>query len=347
MPASAIVVTHQSADFIGDTLEALIDDPSGPAEVIVVDSGSTDDTVAVVSEFPVRLAPLADNVGFGAAVNQGASLATQPTLVMLNHDVVPDEGWLPPLLAALGDPDVGAAMPTIELADRPGHFNTSGGAVTVSGLAWITDLGTAIPGDEPEIRPVPFPSGAAFAIDATTWQRLGGFDERFFLYHEDTDLGWRLRLLGLTAVRATSSRVSHSYDFTRNPGKYRLLERNRWLMVLANYRLSTLVMLAPILALHELGVLWMAWRDGWLRAKLGSWRDLLSSSPFGRRREVQRSRVVGDAEIMETMMGSLRTMYMPEIREPRGLGIVDRVTAGYTRLVLPLVRLVDRVTNRR
>ncbi len=341
-PVTAVVVTHDAASFISATLRSLLDDPSGPEEIVVVDSGSSDATAAVVATFPVRWHSLGQNLGFGAAAGAGVDLAGQEFVAVLNHDVTVNPGWLPPLVAALDDAATGAAMATIELADRPGHFNTSGGRMTVSGMAWITDHGK--PTDEGDPVEIPFPSGAAFAMRRSVWNRMGGMRPDFFLYHEDTDLGWRLRLQGLRIVRVPGSRVHHAYEFGRTAAKLRLLERNRWLMLLTNYRRSTLALLAPVLFLQECGVLWVAMRDGWLGAKLGTWGEVVSrrASTRDRYRSVQASRTVGDAAVLAAATGRIAEVEIPGVRVPAGAGLVDRFTHWWVGIIGPSVARVDR-----
>lgn len=341
-PVTAVVVTHNSAAIIGDTLRALLDDPARPAEVIVVDSGSTDDTAKVVGDFDVRWYPLRDNVGYGAAVNAGVASAQHEIVAVINHDVTVRPGWLPPLVGALADHSVGAVMPTIELADRPGLFNTSGGHVTVTGLAWITDYGKPIDAGGPVT--VPFPSGAAFAMRRETWADLGGMRDDLFLYHEDTDLGWRIRLRGLTILRISESVVAHDYEFDRTADKLRLIERNRWLLLLTNYRRSTTVLLAPVLVVHELGVLWVALRGRWLRAKIGTWGEIIWRRREIKRsyRAVQESRVVGDANILRDATGRVADIEIPGLRIPHGARFTDAVTRWWVRVIVGFVAAIDR-----
>jgi hypothetical protein len=180
------------------------------------------------------------------------------------------------------------------------------------------------------------------AMTKQTWRRFGGFRQGFFMYPEDSDLGWRLRLAGLRVVRAPTSRVAHDYDFSRSPGKLFWLERNRLLMLGTNYRTSTLLLLSPALAVVEGGVWVVAARDGWLgekaRSVVAAFRARSTVRPS--KAEVQSQRRIGDSAMLSRMdatVGAVR-----QIAAPRGAGLVDRFLIGFLRLVLPAVRLVDR-----
>jgi GT2 family glycosyltransferase len=338
---SVIIVTHNSEDLLPPVLDALFSNGGRPDEVIIVDSASTDGTLALLAGYPVTVLARRENVGFAAGCHIGAGAASSPTLVFLGHDTVPGEGWLAPLVAAIDDPAIGAAMATIEDAARPGTFNTSGGHLTYFGMAWVSDLGSPIPA-ETGLHPVAFPSGAAMAIRHSTWDRFGGFRAPFFMYEEDVDLGWRLRLAGLRLVRVPASRVAHHYDFARSPAKLYHLERNRWLMLRSNYRRRTLAVLAPALVLVEIGVTIVAWRDGWLAEKRRAWRDAARAKAVvaeGRGLAMVNRRL-GDAEMIASM--DCRLSGITQVRPPRGVGIIDGLLRVWQRLALPLVRLLDR-----
>ena len=339
---SVVIVTHNSAELVAPVLDALFADPVHPAEVIVVDSASSDGTLEVLNGYDVTVLPQSENVGFARGCHIGARLATGDALVFLGHDTVPSRGWLTPLIDVLDDPEIGAAMATIEDADRPGTFNTSGGHLTYFGIAWVSDLGRPIPPEEPGPVEVPFPSGAATAITRQTWDEFGGFREQFFMYHEDTDLGWRLRLGGKRVVRVPSSRVAHHYDFARSPTKMYYLERNRWVMLRSNYRRRTLALLYPALLLVEVGITLTARRDGWLSEKRRARADAATASlaVAEGRALVESTRVSGDAPILAAMGHSLSGI--PQIRPPRGTIAVDFLLRLWQQLVLPLVRLADR-----
>ena len=111
-------------------------------------------------------------------------------------------------------------------------------------------------------------SGACLLVPARRFREVGGFWEAMFLYCEDTDLCWRLRLAGLRIVVCPDARVVHDYDFGRNTSKLFHLERNRLLMLAANYEPATLARIAPALVATELALLAVAVRGGWLPQKL-------------------------------------------------------------------------------
>ena len=130
---SVVIVTYQSEQYIGGVLDALLAGPDAPDEVIVVDNASTDATKEIVGAYDVQLVSLNDNVGFTGGCHKGVETANNDTVVFLGHDTVPRPGWLGPLVDAVQDADIGAAMATIEDADNPGTFNTSGGHLTYYG----------------------------------------------------------------------------------------------------------------------------------------------------------------------------------------------------------------------
>ena len=339
---SVVIVTHQSESFIGEVLGSLEGDSAGPNEVIVVDSGSTDGTREIVAGHDATWVELGANVGFAEGCHEGARRSTGSVLVFLGHDTTPEPGWLPPLVAAATAPGVGAAMATIVDRGRPDTYNTSGGHLTFVGLAWLSDIGEQIPEEEPELIDVAFPSGAAMAIRTEAWDRFGGFRPDFFMYHEDSDLGWRIRLAGLRVVRSSRSRVRHDYDFSRSPGKMYYLERNRWTLLATNYHPTTLAVLSPALLLTDLGIWVVALRDGWGAQKLRASIDALArrSRWRGQRARIDENRRIGDAAMLATLETRISTV--GQIDAPSGVGFVDAVLGGFLRLVLPIVRLLDR-----
>lgn len=339
---TVIIVTHQSAEFVGEVLDALEDPDRRPDEIVVVDNASTDGTRSILDRYDVVRVDLDDNRGFTGGCHAGVGAATGSILVFLGHDSIPEPGWLDPLVRTVADDRIGAAMATLVDADDPTRFNTSGGHLSYIGLAWVSGLGDPVPTDEPELLDVAFPSGAAMAIRREVWDRFDGFRPDLFMYLEDADLGWRMRLAGLGIVRCSRSRVRHRYEFGRSPGKLYWLERNRWLILASNYRLGTLVTIAPALAVAEIGVAIVAARDGWFPTKVRAARDAFGarSDVASARRRVERLRTRGDASMIGSMDATVTTVR--QVAAPVGSGLADAFLRTWRAIALPLLRLLDR-----
>jgi len=335
-PVSLVLVTHNSAAHIETSLGILLSDPAGPEEIIVVDNASTDGTIGIVERMGVKLVTLADNHGFAYGCNLGASLTRGDVIAFLNPDTEPAPGWLPPLVEAIARPEVGAAMPVMDLTYDRDHWFSSGSALTYLGFAWSTDSGDPIPPDVNE-KEVPFPSGAAFVINRDVFDHLGGFRDEYFLYLEDVDLGWRLRLMNLKSVQVPASRVAHDYEFGRHERKMYYLERNRLRMVWANYEPATLVLLAPALVVVELAVVAAAIKHGWIDQKLQSWRGFWKLIPL-LRQEANRSRsirTVSDGTILASMDAAFDGINQFEIHPL--VRAINRMAVWYLRVVRRLV----------
>ncbi len=220
--ASIVVVNYNGRHHLEKCLPSLERSVPRAAEVILVDNGSSDDSVEWVraSHPSVRVLPMGANLGFGEANRRGALEARGDTLVLLNSDTVVEEGWLAPLLAALyEEPEVAASCSTLRLLATPELLNGLGGGM--SRLAYAFDHGFRFPYEpwtpgsgEPRRRDVLFPTAAAMAMRRREFFEYGGFDPTFFMYHEDVDLGWRLWLLGRRVVVCRDSVVAHAFGGT-------------------------------------------------------------------------------------------------------------------------------------
>ena len=150
--------------------------------------------------------------------------------------------------------------------------------------------------------------GAALLVPRERFEEVGGFWDALFLYHEDLDLCWRLRMRGYRVLCEPRAITHHRYEFSRNPNKHLHMERGRWLTLAANFEAGTLLRLAPALLATEVALLAVSARDGWLRQKLDSAREALSAAPAvaRQRRAVQGTRSVPDGEVLphfETRLG--------------------------------------------
>jgi GT2 family glycosyltransferase len=298
--ASVVVVSYNSAADLGTCLDALMPTLGSSDEAIVYDNASTDRSVEVASARGVRVVRSDANHGLGGGANRGAAAGRGQWIVFLNPDTMVEPGWLDALLAPLGE---GPAMatPRIVLMDEPGLVDACGNAVHLSGITVCRGYGQPASSfaSRDSLLAV---SGAAFAIDRVTFDRLGGFDERFFMYLEDTDLSLRAALAGVPIWSVPTSQVRHRHVASFGPQKLYWLERNRYLMLLKVWRGRTLLALLPTLALVELLVWGYALLRGRaaLAAKARAWL-WLAEHPWrlvGGRRQAQARRRVADDNLL-------------------------------------------------
>ncbi|WP_133477532.1 glycosyltransferase [Cognatilysobacter segetis] len=220
--------------------------PSTPHEVIVVDDGSTDETPACLPRIDgLRYHRRAQNGGFIAACNDGASLARGDTLVFLNNDTVPQPGWLEALLATF-ETRPGTGLVGAQLLYPDGRLQEAGGLVFNDGSGWnYGKFGDPADPRYAYARDAHYCSGAAIAVPRSVFERLGGFDARYApAYYEDTDLAFGVRSLGLGVRYQAASRVVHcegvtsGTDVTQGMKSYQVANRGtfaaKWAPALAS-----------------------------------------------------------------------------------------------------------------
>ena len=336
-PIGIIIVTYQSERHIGPLLRSLAAtvDP-GRCAIWILDNASTDATAPVIERegkalnLPLRLVRSSLNLGFARANNEAyaALRAETPceTIILLNPDTVVHAGWWQPLVAALEDPAVGTAASLLLLPE--GTVNSRGNALHFLGLGFVQGYGEEVSRLQERFPfPLFFGSGAALAFRPAALEAMnarlglsGIFWEELFLYAEDADLGWRMRLAGLENRLAPASRVTHDHRFWLQPldapgERLFYIERNRYLLLLANFKWATLALLLPWIVASEaaLGLgLWKLYPHR-LRLLRAVWKEARSSGFRARRRRLQagRSRSVKDRDILRAMTGSIRHGALP------------------------------------
>ena len=211
---SVIIVSWNSAKYLPRCLECLSTQTLQNFEVVIVDNGSMDDSVGdLESKHPqldLRIERLTSNRGFAAGNNLGAQLARGRWLILLNADAFPERDWLAELIASAQANTGFSSFSSHQLnADNPEILDGAGDAYHVSGIAWRIGLGYPSDRFGLESAEIFSPCAAAAMYLREAYLEVGGFDEDFFSYFEDVDLGFRLQLHGYRCCYVPRAVVHH------------------------------------------------------------------------------------------------------------------------------------------
>lgn len=325
---SAVVLAYREEPWLERSVHALLDSKGIDVEVVLVDNGCTDGAVDCLAPVPgVTVVRPGENLGFAGGCNAGAAVASGEFLALMNGDLVVEPEALAELVAHARKPEVGVAQPSIRLSNDPSRLNSDGNEVHFLGFSWCGSFGEpATKRTAP--RPITSAMGAAMVMRRELWDELGGFEPRYFAYHEDVDLCRRCWHRGLELVNVPSAVAVHRYEFGREPSKLYLSERNRLLFVLTAYEKRTLLLLALPLVAVELAGLVGAAATGTVGNKLAGWLWLLRNRRFigRRRRQIQSERVVSDRRLAHLFATRLRAgnYSLPEWLKP-----LDVLLAAY------------------
>jgi len=261
-----VVVNLDGAALLPPCLDSLRElDYTGERQVIVVDNGSTDGSLELLSErYPeVQVLTEGRNTGFAVAVNDGARAGTGTYLALLNNDMRVDPSWLTAMVGGVDPATNTVCVAGVITSEDGSTIDFADASLSFNGRGDQPGFGTPIGGldDNADGRELLFACGGSLLIDRQVFLDVGGFDETFFAYLEDVDLGWRLNLFGYRVVLASAARSFHLHHGTagRFPRYQRelLIERNALATVIKNYDDAHLAqVLAPaLLLLAKRGVL--------------------------------------------------------------------------------------------
>jgi len=210
---TVIIVNWNGERFLDRCLSALMAQTVRPQEIILVDNASSDGSLEIARRFPsVRLLALDQNAGFARGNNLAISEAASDSewIALLNPDAFADSRWLEELLLSARDnPEFDVFGSRLVDAAAPEVLDGTGDVYHMSGLAWRAGHGAPVPSALKPAREIFSPCAAAALYRRSVMAKVGGFDEDYFCYVEDVDLGFRLRLTGHRCLYVPSSVVHH------------------------------------------------------------------------------------------------------------------------------------------
>ena len=308
---TVLIVNWNGEQFLERCLTALLAQTVTPYEIILVDNASTDGSLEIARRFPsVRLLAQNSNTGFARGNNLAinAAAAGSEWIALLNPDAFPEPRWLEEcLLSVQLNPQFDIFGSKLLNAADPTVLDGAGDAYHVSGLVWRMAHGIPAPALQGSEYEVFSPCAAAALYRRSALLEVGGFDEDFFCYVEDVDLGFRLRLAGYRCLYVPKSVVHHvgfgttggkNSDFSVYHGHRNLV----WSFVKDMPGLLFWLLLPFHVMLNLVSIVWFTFcgqgRVVW-RAK----RDALLGLPkmWRKRQQIQKSRIASISDIWRVL----------------------------------------------
>jgi GT2 family glycosyltransferase len=311
-----IIVNYNGREYINDCLGSLLvlDYPKEDYKIFFVDNASADDSVNFVSHnfSQVEIIVNKENLGFAEGNNVAIRKALAENfdyLMLINQDTISEPDFLKKLVAAAeSGKQIAAVQPRIMLYPEKDKVNSLGNSIHYLGFGFSSG-GYQKFANNLEPKEIAYASGAAVLFKKEALEKVGLFDPDFFMYHEDLDLGWRLRMAGYKILVVPSAVIFHKYQFSKSIQKYYFMERNRLICLLENYKLATLVLIFPAWLVMEIGLFLFSLKSGFWREKLrvygyffklNVWRKILRIRRF--RRTI---RAREDKEIVKFFTGKI------------------------------------------
>lgn len=212
MKLSIIIPNYNGLRFLRDCIPSLLAQTFTDFEILIVDNGSVDGSIDFIRKnYPrIRLLLLSKNIGFSAAVNIGIRSSKSPYIMLLNNDTTLAPDCVAQLLSCMEDrPNIFSVGARILTAGKPHLADTCGDYYSMMGYAFCRGQGLPLSAAPTHVYPVFTNCACAALYRRSLLHRTGLFDEHFFAYLEDVDLGFRARRIGLTNLHCPGARVYH------------------------------------------------------------------------------------------------------------------------------------------
>ncbi len=333
---SIILVTYNSSEYIEKCLNSIKQSSYKQIEIIVFDNASTDNTVSIIKKLAhlsTKVIENKKNIGYADANNQAVKIAKGEFVFILNPDTVVTPHFLEPLVKKMTDSEnTAVCQPLVYLFDKK-TVNLTGKETHYLGFDWIKDFETKRKLETEQIYSF---SGSGVLIRKRIFEMLGGYDEQYFMYYEDSDLSLRMHLFNYDIFFVPASIIYHDYKFLPKESYQSLhrklfyIERNRVITLLKNYSSKTLALIFPIFLFMEFGLLFLALIQGWIVPKINSYKSIITLFPqiMKKRVEIQRGRKVSDTAIAQTLQSSI-TFSFGKFSNPVLLKILNQILSVY------------------
>ncbi len=350
------LVYYHNESYIDDVVSALtkVTYPKDRLECIIVVNEHPEDG-SFVSYIDAHVSPLSEkelprvtvlpqkgNLGFAGGNTVGSRWAIEhgcDYVFFHNNDGFVASNAFEPLINALeSDKTIAIAQSLMLLYPETELANSTGNSFHYLGFGYCDNNRTPLASlTLKPIEEVDYASGSALIIRADLITKYGGWDDDFFMYHEDLEWSFRLRLRGYRIVLVRDSIFYHKYQFSRSIEKFYFMERNRHAVMLMFFRVPTLILLFPIACILEIGLWIFAIKNKYADKRVQVYRYWLQPRNWAmwlrKRRKNQRERVISDRELLKHSVAEIR-FQESEMQNPLLMYVGNPIMKLYYYLVV-------------
>ncbi|MFH1661552.1 MAG: glycosyltransferase family 2 protein [Candidatus Falkowbacteria bacterium] len=329
MKKTAIIISPNYKDYakkyLVDCVESIRkQDYKGKIKIFITDNATSPESFAFLNkvldsrlrenDIKTEFILNKENDGFAKGNNDAMKLSLSQGfdyLILFNMDTVIVSNCVSELIKiAESDEKIGATQARIMLWPEKERINSLGNSTHFLGFGYCEGYNKKISNIQyPISNNITYPSGATVLFKREVLEKVGLFDEEFWMYNEDQDLGWRIWLLGYKCVLAPDAVVFHKYEFAKSIKQYYFMDRNRIIAILKNYHILTLLLILPAFVIMEFGLILFSLKTGWFKEKVKVWKYFLNPEKwiylYKARRQVQKTRKIKDKEIAKLITGKI------------------------------------------
>jgi GT2 family glycosyltransferase len=274
--------------YLEEAWESLIlqDYPQDKYYIYIIDNASSEESFSYLStNYPEAKILTRQDGNYAAANNLGAKTAISDGcdyIVICNMDTVFAKDWLKELvISADNNKETGIIQSKILLYNQDSKnssakINTLGNNLHFLGFGLVSHYGENDGKISNYDNKFTYASGCSFLIKKEVFVEIGGYNEEFYMYHDDVELSLKTRLLGYNIILASKSVVYHKYEFSRSIRMLYYMERNRLMTLFLFYNIKTLILITPAIIVSELGLFVYALFSSWLTTKLKVYKYFFS-----------------------------------------------------------------------
>jgi len=307
-----IIVGYKSKKDLPDCLESIYTSSYKDFQVFFVDNSADGSCDYVRKHFPkVKIVDNDQNLGYAGGNNLLMNLAAKAGaeyFFLLNADTIIEKDCLQKLVNGA---DKKTILQPLLLLYRDGQktdlINTDGNYLNFLGFSYCDNLGK----NKSQAKPagsIPLASGAAMFLPVQVFEKIGNFDQSYFIYHEDADLSIRARLAGFDIKLMPSSILWHKYSFSKHKSKFFYAERNRLKFLLKNFSLKYLILVFPAFLITEIMMILYSIAGGWVVEKFKGYAEVLKllGPTLTERKKIVKIRKITDRELKNSIGPWLR-----------------------------------------